>query len=123
VDLCTTPPHVERPILLRGEPDLACWDSEPDRLIGLMNLDGRCYCYTLDLTGVTFIDCSGARMLLALDDRVRGVGGVLNIGAASVVAVRLLQLLATCGYPAHLVPGPATADAPDPAWDRRALCD
>ncbi|GII77424.1 hypothetical protein Sru01_24060 [Sphaerisporangium rufum] len=47
----------------------------------------------LDLTHVTFLDCSGARALTWLDDRLRGRGGSLAIVRASRPALRLLRLL------------------------------
>ncbi|MDH2429399.1 STAS domain-containing protein [Sphaerisporangium sp. TRM90804] len=48
---------------------------------------------TLDLTDVTFIDCSGARTLSWLDLHMRRQGGTLAITRPSRPVLRLLRLL------------------------------
>ncbi|WP_245967040.1 STAS domain-containing protein [Sphaerisporangium album] len=47
----------------------------------------------LDLADVTFLDCSGARMLRWLDLCVRGHGGTFTIVRPSARVLRLLRLL------------------------------
>ena len=46
----------------------------------------------LDLSGVTFIDCSGLRALTAIDTRVHANGATARLTAKSPVVARLLEL-------------------------------
>jgi anti-anti-sigma factor len=47
----------------------------------------------LDLSGVTFIDCTGLRTLTAIDARVRANGATTRLTAMSSAVVRLLEFV------------------------------
>ncbi|MFF7447448.1 MULTISPECIES: anti-sigma factor antagonist [unclassified Streptomyces] len=72
----------------------------------------------VDLTPVTFCDCSGLNAFLHAEQRTREAGGVLRLHNPQPPVERVLDLTG-CGF---LVPGrplgqppPSPADAPDPA--------
>ncbi|MFC4062703.1 STAS domain-containing protein [Planomonospora corallina] len=58
----------------------------------------------LDLTGVGFCDCAGARLLLRTGERLRAHGGALVVLRPSAPVLRLLGLL---GLDRHLPVGGA----------------
>lgn len=60
--------------------------------------------FTLDLTAVTFLDCSGLRTLLAFDRHLAKAGGTMQVGAVSQPAGRLLEILTPCGLPLRFLP-------------------
>jgi anti-anti-sigma factor len=79
-------------ISLCGDLDLANCDELSARLSTLAGrANGR---IALNLSRVTFLDCSGLRSLLALDQRVREVGGEVCIAATSPAVDRIFELLA-----------------------------
>jgi anti-sigma B factor antagonist len=47
----------------------------------------------LDLSGVTFIDCTGLRTVIAIDAQVRANGSTTRLTAMSPAVVRLLELV------------------------------
>ncbi len=86
---------------VRGEVDLA---TAADLLLRLQLLAGPVSCeIALDLSQVTFIDCSGLRALVALDRQVRTVGGRVRVTAASVSVARLFELVRPCGEDRELL--------------------
>jgi anti-sigma B factor antagonist len=96
--------HHGRPtvIALRGELDLATpGDELLARLPTLTSATGARF--ALDLSGVTFLDCSGLRALLTLEQRIRRDGGELCVSAASPEATRVLDLLADYLDPCSLI--------------------
>jgi anti-anti-sigma factor len=101
--------NVNHLINLDGEIDLCNRDELLIRLTTL-TIPAR-QRYTLDLTAVTFMDCSGINVVLALDRRVRATGGALHIGAVSPQAARVFDILALDDFPTHLMPGPTPRGA------------
>jgi anti-anti-sigma factor len=89
-------------IALRGELDLATpADVLLARLPALASApDGS---FALDLSGVTFLDCSGLRALLAVEHRIRRDGGDLCVSAVSPEVARVFELLADHLDPCSLV--------------------
>jgi anti-anti-sigma factor len=47
----------------------------------------------VDLAGVTFLDCGGLRVLLALRRRARLLGGHLDVVSVSTAVCRVLEIL------------------------------
>jgi anti-anti-sigma factor len=47
----------------------------------------------VDLAGVTFMDCGGVRMLLAIQSRARILGGQLSVVSASAPVRRVLEII------------------------------
>jgi anti-anti-sigma factor len=78
-----------------GEVDLS---TAEDLLLRLRMLAGPATGeITLDLSRVTFIDCSGLRALLALDRHVRTAGGRVRVSAVSAPVARLFELVGLPG--------------------------
>lgn len=76
---------------VRGEVDLATAD---DLLLRLRMLAGPATAeIILNLSQVTFIDCSGLRALVALEHLVRASGGRVRVTALSAAAARLFELV------------------------------
>jgi anti-anti-sigma factor len=90
---------------VRGEVDLA---TAEDLLLRLRMLAGPATGeITLDLSQVTFIDCSGLRALLALDHQLRTVGGRVWVTALSPQVARLFELVGPYGDGHDLLAPPA----------------
>lgn len=101
---------------VRGEIDLATAD---DLLLRLLMLAGPASGeVTLDLSQVTFIDCSGLRALIALEQHVRAAGGRVRVSALSAPVARVFELAHPYGHHLLAPPAPAAvhrATAPDEA--------
>lgn len=54
--------------------------------------DGGCSALTLDLSGVTFMDCSGLSALMQISSESEQHGGTFQIVSASPCVLRLLAL-------------------------------
>jgi anti-anti-sigma factor len=92
----------EHLIRISGEIDLA---TSAQLLCRLFALTVPAYeHYTLDLTKVTFLDCSGLRSLLALGHHLAAHGGAMQVGAVSLPVGRLLELLPPHGLPPGFLP-------------------
>jgi anti-anti-sigma factor len=89
-------------VRLSGQIDLETAGQLLNRLI-LLSVPADEH-FTLDLTAVTFLDCSGLRALLALDRHLASAGGTMQVGAVSQPAGRLLELLTPCGLPPRFLP-------------------
>jgi anti-sigma B factor antagonist len=82
-------------ITIRGEADLATADA---LLLRLMVLVGTATAQiSLDLSQITFIDCSGLRALSATDRHVRSAGGSIRVVAVSPEVARLFELIGSHG--------------------------
>ncbi|MFC4590740.1 STAS domain-containing protein [Sphaerisporangium corydalis] len=79
-------------VTLHGDLDLG-GAAEVRRRLPVLLATPRPIHVKLDLAGVTFLDCSGARTLRWLDGRVSGRGGTLTLVRPSERVVRLLRLL------------------------------
>ena len=77
-------------IAVTGDLDLGTAEDFLARLTALIGSARRDI--DLDLSGVTFIDCSGLRALTAVDTRVRANGATARLTAMSPVVIRLLEL-------------------------------
>jgi len=78
-------------ITVRGEIDLA---TAGDLLLRLMLLAGSATgAIVLDLSWVTFIDCTGLRTLLAVNRHACTSGGSVQVAAASPAVARLFELV------------------------------
>ena len=78
-------------ITVRGEIDLA---TAGDLLARLLMLAGPGHgAIVLDLSQVSFIDCTGLRALIALDRHTRTCGVTVHVAAASFPVVRLFELV------------------------------
>ncbi len=105
-------------ITVRGDVDLA---AAGDALVRLLMLAGHASgAIALDLSQVTFIDCSGLRTLIALDRHARSTGGSVHVAAVSLPVARLFELIALHADAAYALDPP---DLDDPqhaaALDRR----
>jgi anti-sigma B factor antagonist len=61
---------------------------------------------TVDLAGVTFMDCGGISVLLTMRQQARVLGGQLRLGAASAPVRRVLSLVGmdtTLTLPEHRI--------------------
>jgi anti-anti-sigma factor len=117
----------QRVIALAGEFDMASADAVQRELIGAERSGARCI--ALDLRELSFIDCSGLRVILAADRRA-GERLVIVKGPTQV-----RRVFALCGLDARLTfvdePPPYTRDGPpesvgpcragQPAAQRRSL--
>jgi anti-anti-sigma factor len=114
-------------IAVTGDIDLSTAEDLLVRLTALIGSPRREI--GLDLSGVTFIDCSGLRTLTAVDARVRANGGSIRLTAMSPAVARLFELVyatrdtsvpaaapTDAGWPAAVATGRTTApeqtDAP-----------
>jgi anti-anti-sigma factor len=77
-------------VLLTGEVDLATVGTVEEQLREL--LDAGFDQVVMDLRRLSFMDCSGVRMLIAVDRRARERGGRLGIVCATGQVRRLLAL-------------------------------
>jgi anti-anti-sigma factor len=77
-------------VTISGEIDIASGPHLRDQLLAAIRQHGARL--SLDLTGVTFIDCAGISALLAARRRARLEGGSLRILRASPRVRRLLTL-------------------------------
>lgn len=82
-------------LVLSGELDLA----GVDRLLRASEDIGGGAALTLDLSGLSFMDSSGMKVLMNLDRRSRREGWSLKIEKARGPVLRLLQL---CGFEQRL---------------------
>ena len=78
-------------ITVTGDIDLGNADDLLVRLTALIGSARRNI--GLDLSGVTFIDCSGLRTLIAVNGHVRANGATTRLTAMSPAVVRLLELV------------------------------
>jgi len=102
-----------RTIAVRGEVDLA---TAGDLLLSLRILAGRANGpVLLDLSQITFIDCSGLRALQTFDQHVAMAGGSVHIAAVSLPVARLFELVALHEDAAWIAAPPALDPVPDPA--------
>ena len=83
--------HHHLTIAVHGEIDLAGADILVQRVIALA--DPVAASVALDLTGVDFIDCTGLRALIEIDEHLRAHGGSMHISAASRPVNRFFMLL------------------------------
>jgi anti-anti-sigma factor len=92
-------------IAVTGDIDLG---TAEDLLVRLTALIGSLrHEISLDLSGVTFIDCSGLRTLTAIDFQARANGADIRLTAVSPAVARLFELVyAIRGTSA---PGPAAS--------------
>ena len=98
-------------ITVRGEIDLA---TAGDLLLRLLMLAGPATGpIALDLSQVTFIDCTGLRTLIALGRHARTSGGSVQVAAASAVVARLFELIRPHVDPADIFAPPDLAAALD----------
>jgi anti-anti-sigma factor len=101
-------PGCERVIAV-GEIDLSTGSRLTDALRGAQ---ARAPSVVLDLSGVTFIDAGGARILLAADRHARAAAGTFAIAHPEPPVERVLQLVAadrTLVILRHDVPSPEPA--------------
>jgi anti-sigma B factor antagonist len=77
-------------VTISGEIDIASGPQLRDQLLSIMRRQGARL--TLDLTGVTFIDCAGIGVLMAVRRRVQLEGGSLRVLRASPRVRRVLAL-------------------------------
>lgn len=82
-------------ITVSGAIDLATFETLITRLHTLIGPCPRQV--VLDLTPVTFIDCTGLRALLTVDRQVRSAGGTLLLAAVSPAVAFLLKALQRLG--------------------------
>jgi len=75
---------------LSGEIDLSTVADLEDRLEGYLREDPPLV--VMDLREVTFLDSSGLRLLLRLDERQRGIGGRLVLVQGGRRVARVLEL-------------------------------
>jgi anti-anti-sigma factor len=105
-----------RLITVRGELDIVSVDGLLRRLVALAGpAPGE---IALDLSQVTFIDCTGMRALSGINDYVQAVGGSVRIVAASRQVARLYNLLGPGTDPPCLLaqtPEPVATTAARPA--------
>ena len=80
-----------RLITVRGEIDLATADSLFRRLVTLVGREPDEI--ALDLSQVTFIDCTGLRALSEITSYVRAAGGRVSLVAVSPQVARLYELV------------------------------
>jgi anti-sigma B factor antagonist len=85
-------------ITVTGEIDLLTAEQLLFRLTGLIGSVRREI--GLDLSGVTFIDCSGLRTLMAVDALVRANGATTQLTKMSPAVIRLLEYVDTVWYTA-----------------------
>ncbi len=76
---------------IAGELDLAAYAPASAVLRGLEH--GGCERVVIDLRAVTFIDCTGVRLVTEAHERVRSAGGALLVVAPAPPADRLFTLL------------------------------
>jgi anti-sigma B factor antagonist len=76
--------------VLKGELDLATVDRFRRAAIDTMNENGPAL--TLDVSGVTFMDCSSLSMIIALHREARVRGGHVTLAGTSPSVLRLLHL-------------------------------
>jgi anti-sigma B factor antagonist len=77
-------------VTISGEIDIASGPQLRDQLLGVIRRHGARL--TLDLTGVTFIDCAGINVLMAAHRRAQLQGGSLRVLRASPRVRRVLAL-------------------------------
>jgi anti-anti-sigma factor len=100
-------------IAVRGEVDLA---TAGDLLLRLRMLaDPVSGPILLDLSQITFIDCSGLRVLRVFERYVATAGGSVRVAAVSLAVARLFELAASCWDAAWIPAPPALETASDPA--------
>jgi anti-anti-sigma factor len=100
-------------IAVRGEVDLAtAWDLLLRLRMLAASASGP---ILLDLSQITFIDCSGLRALRAFERHVATAGGSVHVAAVSLAVARLFELVSSCGDRAWIPAPPALETAPDPA--------
>ena len=107
--LYTTARHAPHGILVtvHGELDLATAPHLEAALCG--HLRNRPQRLTLDLSAVTFIDCSGLNVLLRTRIRARHSRTCLRLGPVSPRVARLLMLTGSFPRPAATASGPDLA--------------
>lgn len=86
-------------VTISGEIDIASASQLRNQLLGVMRRHGARL--ALDLTGVTFMDCSGINVLLAVGRRAHIEGGWLCVLRASPRVRRVLKLT---GLDSELMP-------------------
>jgi anti-anti-sigma factor len=74
----------------------------------------------LDLSGVTFIDCTGLRTLIAVDAQVRANGATTRLTAISPTVARLLELVNAIWDTTVPAAAPTAAAGPAHVATRRA---
>jgi anti-sigma B factor antagonist len=79
-------------IALHGDLDLATPGDELLARLPALN-DAASGPVALDLSGISFLDCSGLRALLALEQRIHREGGELYVCAESPAVTRIFELL------------------------------
>lgn len=77
-------------VTISGEIDIQSGPQLRDQLLGIIRRHGGQL--ALDLTGVTFIDCAGISVLLAVHRRAHLEGGQLRVLGASPRVRRVLAL-------------------------------
>jgi anti-sigma B factor antagonist len=77
-------------VTISGEIDIASGPQLRDQLLGVIRRHGAQL--SLDLTGVTFIDCAGINVLMAARRRAQLEGGSLHVLRASPRVRRVLAL-------------------------------
>lgn len=86
-------------VTISGEIDIASGPQLRDQLLSVIRRHGARL--TLDLTGVTFIDCAGINVLMAARRRAQLEGGSLRVLRASP---RVRQVLALTRLDSVLMP-------------------
>ena len=84
-------------ITVRGETDLGNAGDLLTRLVLLVGAAAKQI--ALDLSQVTFMDCSGLRTLAAIDRHVSMSGGSMRVAAVSPAVARLFELVGRCEAP------------------------
>lgn len=80
-------------IALHGDLDLAISGDELLARLPALSSAASSRPIALDLSGVSFLDCSGLRALLALEQRIHQEGGELCVSAVSPAVTRVFELL------------------------------
>jgi anti-anti-sigma factor len=76
--------------MVRGECDITMAPVLREQLLGLLARQSATM--VLDLSGLDFVDCAGARVLLATGRRAALLGGTMVIAAPTPPVARLLRL-------------------------------
>ena len=77
-------------VAISGEIDFASGPQLRDQLLSVIRRNGARL--TLDLSGVTFIDCAGINLLLAVRRRAQLEGGSMRVLGASPPVRRVIAL-------------------------------
>lgn len=92
MDLLVDVRHDDRGTTVKVGGELDLWSGRRLLECALDALHGHCPQVVIDLGDVTFMDCGGIRVLLAIRSRARGLGGSLSVGAVSAPVRRILEI-------------------------------